>query len=93
MKQYLFAVYDVKANAFNAPIALLSKAAAIRSFTDAVTDKSTPFGRHPEDYSLFLVGEWDELTGTIIAAKANERIITALECFPDAGEAKLQAVK
>lgn len=91
MKQFLFAIYDVKADAFNAPIAVISKAAAIRSFTDAVNDTKTDFYKHAEDYSLFIIAEWEPLSGNINPFKAPERVITALECRPDVSIAQAAA--
>lgn len=58
----VFAVYDSKAEAYLAPFFMPSKGAVIRSFTDLVNDSSHIFGKHPEDYILFELGEWDEFT-------------------------------
>lgn len=80
MKQFLYAVYDSAAEAFNAPISVISKGAAVRSFSDAVADPKTDFSKHPESYTLFAIGEWYPLSGEIITFKAPERVISALEC-------------
>lgn len=91
MKQILVSVYDVKAGAYNAPIAMLSKAAAIRSFTDAISEGKADFAKHPEDYSLVHVGDWDQVSGTLISLKVPERIITALECLPSVTDRMIEA--
>ena len=43
MKQFVFSIFDVKAGAYNSPVCVLSKAAAIRSFSDAVNDGKSDF--------------------------------------------------
>ena len=36
---------------------------AIRTFTDALLDTEHPFGKHPQDYTLFMVGTYNDQTG------------------------------
>lgn len=57
------AVYDARVQAFLNPIFCTTKGEAIRSFSDAVADDRAPFKAHPEDYSLFVLGEFDEGLG------------------------------
>ncbi len=61
----VFTIRDSAAEAFMRPFFAQSSGSAVRSFSDAVNDpEESPMGAHPEDYTLFLVGEFDELTGT-----------------------------
>lgn len=62
MTTKIVTIFDTKANAFNKPVFVQSYAAAVRSFTDAVNDASTEFFKHPEDYIMFGLGEYDENT-------------------------------
>lgn len=64
-KMQIFSVYDKKAVAYNAPFYFHQKGQAIRAFEDAVNDPQSPFFKHPEDFALFLIGEWDDTTGLI----------------------------
>ena len=67
MKLKLYSVFDSKTACFSAPYTGLSDAAAIRSFADSVNDpNSGNWNRHPEDYSLFFIGEINEDTGHLI---------------------------
>ncbi len=59
MRLLAFAVYDAKAGAYLRPFFANSAGEAIRSFGDAV-NSDTPFGKHPEDYTLFAVGSFDD---------------------------------
>lgn len=60
MKLQAFSVYDEKAQAYNTPFFQLQIAQAIRHFSDLSQDTKTTINRHPEDYSLYHIGEWDD---------------------------------
>lgn len=57
-------VRDIKADAYAVPMYVASIGGCIRGFADEInkTDDN-PLARHPEDYELFEIGEYDELTG------------------------------
>lgn len=61
----MFAIYDKKSVAYNLPLFFLQKGQAIRAFEDAVNDPQSPFYKHPEDYCLFEIGEWNDITGIV----------------------------
>lgn len=66
----LFSVFDSKAACFGQPFPDHYEAAAIRNFRDAVNDGSNPnnlWHKHPEDFSLFQVGEFDNLSGEVLS--------------------------
>jgi hypothetical protein len=59
----LIAIYDLKAQLYGKPVCVVSDASAIRSFGDAVNDPQTEYNKHPEDYILFNIGQYDDSTG------------------------------
>jgi len=61
----IFAIHDIKANAFLQPFFMLTNGMAIRSFETAVNDKNTQFHVYPTDYTLFELGAYDDATGYI----------------------------
>lgn len=63
--QYMFTVYDEKAEAFLPPFFVPSKGLAIRAFTDCINSKDHYFGKHPADYTLFQIGVFHDTTGEI----------------------------
>lgn len=69
MKMQIFAVYDKKAVAYNLPFYYHQKGQAIRAFEDAVNDVQSPYHKHPEDFAIFHIGEWDDSTGVITPLK------------------------
>lgn len=65
----LFAVFDSKAALFGQPFSDQQEGSAIRNFSDAVNDSSNPnnlWNKHPEDFSLFQIGEFDNNSGELI---------------------------
>lgn len=65
----IFAIFDKKAVAYQQPFYYLQKGQALRAFEDAVNDPQTAFNKHPEDYSLFQLGKFDDTSGIINSDK------------------------
>lgn len=68
MELKVFTVFDSASEAYMQPIFALAEGVARRSFADAVNDPSTPFGQHPEHYTLFHVGKFDDNTGELLGS-------------------------
>lgn len=66
----IFSVYDTKSESFSPPMVNRTKGEAIRSFSDEVNNPQSMLHKHPEDYVLFEIGEWDNTTGTITPKEA-----------------------
>lgn len=78
MKSLAFAVYDVKGEAFGMPIFQRTKGEALRAFEDECNREGSMLCSHPEDYSLFLIGEYDQGNG-LISPVTHLQLGTALE--------------
>ena len=65
----VFAVRDSKAEAYALPFFLPRMEVALRSFRDAMKDPKHEMSRHPEDYSLWCLGEFDDNTGAMLAVE------------------------
>lgn len=63
MNYKVFSVYDSKAEAFLPPWILPKRAQAIRIFSDCINSADHQFGQNPEDYTLFVLAEWDDGSG------------------------------
>lgn len=59
----VYSVFDSKVGAFMHPFFMRSRGEALRGWIDAVNDPQTQFNKHPEDFSLMELGEYDERTG------------------------------
>ena len=62
----VYSVFDSKSAIYDRVWQAVSDPAAIRSFTDIALDATHPIGMHPEDYSLFKVGMFDDNTGALM---------------------------
>lgn len=74
----IFAVYDSAVEAYMEPYFCPSIGVAIRAFKDAVNKDGHPFNSHPDDYTLFKVGEYDPRKGELVA-QAPHSLGNALE--------------
>lgn len=75
----IFAVFDVKADAYRSLFVMNTKAQAIRAFSDLAHDSGTDVGKHPEDYRLVVLAEFDESSGTITPLESVESLGFATE--------------
>jgi len=66
MRLLAFSVRDSKAEAFMRPFFAPTKGLAVRGFRDAVNTKGEPMNAHPDDYTLFQIGEFDETSGELV---------------------------
>lgn len=65
MKLQVYAVRDRATQFFLRPFFCHTHGEAERSFTDAVKDPQSPLSKHPDDYGLWHLGEYDDNTGAI----------------------------
>lgn len=56
----IYTVYDSKIEAYLPPFFMQSHAAAIRALSDTMRDDKHPFSMHPEDYTFYYLGEFDD---------------------------------
>lgn len=64
----VYSVFDAKLASFGRPWYEMTDASAIRVFSDAVNDGSNPanqWHKHPEDFSLFYLGDFTDDDGGI----------------------------
>ncbi len=69
-----YCIYDSCAAVFQRPFFSQSDPLAQRAFCDLVSDAQHPVAMHPEDYSLWVVGSFDDSFGLLLANEllANE---------------------
>lgn len=72
MRVGIFTVFDTAASAFLRPFFAETEGLAKRAFSEAINTPQgdASFFKHYQDYSLFLVGWFDDQTGEITAEKA-----------------------
>lgn len=63
MDQLIFTVYDSAAEVYLPPFFVPNIGLATRAFEDCINSKEHQFGKHPHDYTLFILGDYDQSTG------------------------------
>lgn len=61
----LFTIKDIKAETYMAPFTARTRAEAIRMFTDDVNSGKSVLAKHPADYMLICIGDFNTETGGI----------------------------
>ncbi|WNK13473.1 MAG: nonstructural protein [Microvirus sp.] len=75
----LVSLYDRASKSFGRPFVVTHLAQAVRGLTDEVnnTEQGSDLSRHPADFDLYHVGDFDESLGTVEAFNAPALIVRA----------------
>jgi len=79
MKLNAYTIYDVASGVYMRPFFSQADGQAVRGFKDIATDADHEVGKHPEDYTLYRIGTFNDTTGKI-AGEDLEKLATGLEC-------------
>ncbi len=79
MKLNAYTIYDVASGVYTRPFFTGSDGEATRSFKDIATDAEHPIGQHPEDYTLYRNGTYNDNTGKLVSEEL-EKLMTGLQC-------------
>jgi len=63
MRITVCSVFDSKAKCFSQPFFTPTKAVAVRAFSDQANDGTSQLFKHPEDFTLYCVGYFDDENG------------------------------
>jgi len=67
MQMVVVSIFDIAAGVYSRPVFVGSKGLAVRSFQDecrrVAPDGGNAMNSHPEDFNLFLLGTFDDVTG------------------------------
>lgn len=78
----IFSVYDSKVEAYIQPFFMQSRGQAIRAFGDTAGDQTTNIGKHPADFTLFELGEFDDSNASFVMHPTPISIGVAIELLP-----------
>lgn len=80
----LFAVYDDCSRVYDGPVPAQTEELAMRNFKDMLMNPNSVISKHPENFSLWIVGNWDDSTGEVIPLElGKKRICHALDLTGD----------
>jgi len=75
----VFSIFDVKAKAFGSPFFMHHNGLALRAFSDLCADDKTAVFKHPEDYKLYCLGEFDDCSGALVSLPQPEFMSNAVD--------------
>lgn len=77
----VFAVRDVKADAFGNLMCVPTVGLATRAFSDACANPQSPMAAYPEDYTMYELGEYDPNTGNVKGHILPKLVMSASEAL------------
>ncbi len=86
MQQNVFSVYDSKIEAFLQPFFMPTRAAAIRALTDTLGEPGHMFAKHPEDYTLFYLGSFEDEKAVFDLEPTPQSLAVLIELINTEGE-------
>lgn len=69
MQLKILAPYDKKTGLYDRPFLVRHVNEALREWGIVCKDPKTKYGLNPEDFDLYMVGEFDDETGEVLPAK------------------------
>lgn len=68
LKRLGFSIRDSKSGSWSPPFFVMSRPEAVRSFSDEVNSRNpeSMLAKHPEDFTLFCVCEFDVTSGDVV---------------------------
>ena len=79
MKLNAYTIYDVASGVYMRPFFSQADGQATRGFKDIATDADHEVGKHPEDYTLYRIGSYNDTSGKL-EGEEPEKIMTGLQC-------------
>lgn len=78
MKHVIMSIFDVKVSAFQRPSFSPTVPAFVRACQDEVNRPDSEMGKHPEDYQIFKIGEFDDESGLLVPLTPPDMIVVAV---------------
>jgi len=77
--QRIFSVYDSKTQSWGPPFFALHLGQAMRMWSDLVNDGQSLVSKHPADFALYDIGEYDDSNASITPRSPVQMLQTASE--------------
>lgn len=79
-----YSLYDAKALTYSPPFYASAHGQAVRLVLDLAQDSNTTVGRHPADFTLYCIGQFNDAVGGLLPADTREHIADVLSLLPRA---------
>lgn len=63
----LYSLYDLKAEFYMTPFVSRTDKTVLRDIFSLLSDPNTVLAQHPEDFVLYRLGVWSEVTGDFLS--------------------------
>lgn len=73
-----YSVYDRKTLAYGLPYFAPTDGAAVRTLSDAVNSGDSNLSRHPQDFVLYFIGEFNDAKGLLLSNAPLVHIVDAV---------------
>lgn len=73
-----YSIFDRKALQYHPPFFQSTDGAATRAVADLANDLNTQIGRHPSDFVLFMIGEYDDQKGAMLPCSPLVHVVDAV---------------
>lgn len=77
MTQKMFSIRDSKGEFYSSPFYKKTDAEAQRDFATLVRDGNNQVSKYPEDFDLYFIGTFDDITGKVDALATPHHVIKA----------------
>lgn len=79
----VYSIYDNAAQAYLLPFFQDSDGLAVRLFSDCCRDKTHRFNQHAADFTLFRIGDYDQISGRITPLQTMDNLGNAIQFAKD----------
>ena len=83
MRLNIYTIFDTAAAVYKRPFVAQADGEVLRVFKDMALNKDHEIGAHPEDYSLWRIGTFDDNTALVVA-ETKECLATGTELVAQA---------
>jgi hypothetical protein len=77
-----YSLYDCKALTYSPPFFANAHGQAVRLVMDLAQDANTTVGRHPVDFTLFCIGQYNDALGVLLPNDVREHIADVASLLP-----------
>lgn len=84
MKRMLLAFRDVKTARFYSPLTAATPGEAERIAVECWKNEATQVGKYPNDFPLYVVGSYDDETGSVAGLYSDSGVVEAPRVFVEA---------